>query len=326
MRRTDVPYLINHTRLSGHQDAPDQVERIDGMVRVHENFPVYLLTRRHEGPFFSVSTPRAHAATGALVPCTPEECRRWIDAAVSHVGIVDAISAELRAAHARVVAVPWWRPLAARRALDAWEKTRERYERKLRESIEAYAPVGEEIRALVRAEQEKAAERAREQARREAEARVRRARLAERPVWGCYVATEGGGEADGAAGGGGSDGGGGGRQVVHVFRYDVAGAEVPPGGAGDGRRFDLAGLRQAILELNVRTVVWDRAALRKARREAGVGFREWWQELFHESYRTFTAPPPPPRSPSRWGGGGTGTSGSGGYSGGHGGFSCAGGF
>ncbi|MEU4268783.1 hypothetical protein [Streptomyces sp. NPDC026092] len=307
MRRSELPHLSHYWELSGRQDGVDQVVRVEGKVHVYENFPDYLLTERFEGPYFSVRTPGLRDATGAVVPCTPEECRRWVNAAVVHVRTVDAISAELRAAHARVVALPWRRPLALRRALDAWEEARGRYERLLQEAFAAYAPVGEEIRAVVQAEQERVAAEIRERERLRAEERGRRARLAERAVWGWCVV-----------------GAGDGRRTVHVFRHDVRSVELPAEArGGDGARVDLAGLRRALLDLNLPDVVWDRAALREARREVGVAFRNWWQELFYENYRTLTEPPPPP-SPSRWSTGGSGTSGSGGYSGG--GFSCASGF
>lgn len=311
MRRSELPHLSHYWELSGRQGGEEQVVRVEGKVRVFEHFPDYLLTRRYDGPFFSVRTPGPRDASGALVPCTEEECRRWVKAAVVHTRTVDAISAELRAAHARIVALPRRRPLALRRALDAWEESRERYERALREAFAAYAPVGEEIRGAVLAEQERAAAEVRERERLEAEERERRARLAERAVWGwCVVEAEGG------------------RRTVHVFRHDVRGVGLPAEArAEDLPRVDLAGLRRALLDLNLPDVVWDRAALREARREVGVAFRNWWQELFYENYRTLTEPPPPPPSTSRWSVGGSGTSGSGGYSGGHsGGFSCAGGF
>ncbi|MFD3942921.1 hypothetical protein [Streptomyces sp. NPDC058579] len=311
MRRSELPHLSHYWELSGRQGGEDQVVRVEGKVHVYENFPDYLLTSRYEGPYFSVRTPGLHDASGALVPCTPEECRRWVNAAVLHVRTVDTISAELRAAHARVVALPWRRPLALRRALDAWAETRGRYERVLAEAFVAYAPVGEEIRAAVRAEQERVAAEIRERERLRAKERARRARLAERAVWGWCVV-----DAEGAEGG---------RRTVHVFRHDVHSAELPARAReGDGAGVDLAGLRRALLDLNLPDVVWDRAALREARREAGVAFRNWWQELFYENYRTLTEPPPPPPSTSRWSTGGSGTSGSGGYSGG--GFSCASGF
>lgn len=309
MRRNELPYLSHYSELSRRQAGQEEVELVDGRVRVFEEFPDYLLaSRRWDGSFFLVRTPGPRDATGSVVPCTPEAGRRWVRAAVAHATTVDAISSELVAAHRRVLAVEWWKPWAMRRALAAWVETRERYERALRAAHEAYAPVGEEIRGAIRAEREKAAEEARERARLEAEERERRARLAERAVWGWSVVEE-------------AEGGG--RRVVHVFRHDVPSAELPASVRTEGSaHVDLAGLRRALLDLNLPDVVWDRAALRVARREAGLGFRHWWQELFYENYRTLTEPPPPPRS-SRWTGGGTGTSGTGGYSGG---FSCAGGF
>ncbi|MEU9703509.1 hypothetical protein [Streptomyces sp. NPDC047981] len=310
MRRSELPHLSHYWELSGRQGGEEQVARVEGKVRVFEHFPDYLLAARYEGPFFSVRTPGLHDATGALVPCTPQECHRWVNAAVAHVRTVDRISAELRAAHARAVLLPLWRHLALRRALRTWEETRVRYERALREAFAAYAPVGEEIRAAVRAEQERAAAAIREQDRLRAQERERRARLAERAVWGRRVLGE-----PGTPG-----------RTVYVFRHDVPGEDVPAAPALSERipRLGLAALRQSLVKLHLPDVVWDRAALRESERETGTAFAVWWQELFHENYRTLTQPPP--SSPSRGSTGGSGTSGSGGYGSGYSGFSCVGGF
>ncbi|MEV4948303.1 hypothetical protein [Streptomyces sp. NPDC053755] len=232
---------------------------------------------------------------------------------------MDGARAELIAAHRRAAAVPWWRRAAARRALGEWEEAGRRYERVVREAAEAYEPVGREISQAIRTESERAAERVREEERREMAAWERRRRLAERANWGCTVATSGG------------------RPIVYVFRHDVPlGEDMPASAAAPGSpRLDLAGLRHALEEVNVPAPWWDDAALAATERELeGVTFAQWWQRLFSEDYRTFTAPPPrwdPSPSGDRSGGtatgggavGGTGTGGTGGFGGG---VSCGGGF
>lgn len=304
MRRHELPYLSHYWELAHRQHDEEEVAPVDGRVRVYEHVPDHPLDPgKREGSFFLVQTPREREATTSTIPCTPEECRRWVRAAVAYATTLDAITAELRAAYFQVVGLNSWQWWATRRALAVWVETRERYERSLRAAQEAYAPIGAEIRAVIRAEEDKRAELAREQARLAAEERARKARLAERPVWGWYVVTNG-------------------RRTVHVFRHDVPGEGSPPAAeAEEIPRVDMAGLRRALRELNLPDVVWDRAAVRKSGHEARTDFAAWWREQFYEDYRTFTQPPPPPSSSRRPGG--SGTSGSGGYSGG---FSCVGGF
>ncbi|MEU9865301.1 hypothetical protein AB0D99_30985 [Streptomyces sp. NPDC047971] len=321
MGRLQPLHLTHHGKLLPRQTRRDRVAPLRGRVRVYEHSFHRLLDGRRAPSLFLVWTPRLHDGAGVLVPCTAEACDRWVKAAVAYATAVDDASARLEAAYRRAVAVPGWKYLAVRRAVEAWEETRQRYEREMREAGEAYAPVGREIGQAIEAEKRKVVERAREAARREEEARRRRKRLAERPLWGWAVVTEEG------------------WRAAYAFRHDVARDEAPlttPLHASP--RVDLAGLRQALMDLDLPTVVWDGAALAEAERELdGVGFGAWWRELFHENYRTITSPPsrpaPAPRgNPS----GGSATGGSGGFGGGHsggfgdgghsgGGFSCAGG-
>ncbi|MFD9030356.1 hypothetical protein ACFVZW_04190 [Streptomyces sp. NPDC059567] len=320
MRRAGLPYLTYYLTISRRQKDRGPVGPSDGKVRVFEESPSRLLDGERAPSLFFVWTPGPFDGAGELVPCTPQTCRRWVEAGLAYAAAMDDISVELQAAHRRAAAVPWWRHFAARRAMSAFEETRQRYERVMREASEAYEPVRREIREAVRGEKEKAVARARERERQEAEAWRRRRRLAEREVWGWeMVASEESAPVEG-----------GGRQSAYVFRHDVPGGDVRGGDVrGDGPRVDLSGLRQALKELDLPDVVWDAAALAETERElVDVGFDRWWRDLFYEDYRTFTKPPPPPRpgpgatrpgNPS----GGTATGGTGGFSGG---FSCVGGF
>ncbi|MET9372661.1 hypothetical protein ABZX98_00705 [Streptomyces sp. NPDC002992] len=305
------------------QEADEPVEPRDGTIRVHEHVFRRALDGKQAPSVFLVRTPGPVDGSRGLVPCTPEASRRWARAAVAYITAVDEVTDALWAARRRAASVPRWRTFAARRALRDWEETRQRYERVMREAGEAYEPVGREIRQAIQAERDKAAERARELARREEEARRRRARLAERAIWGRAVVTEPG------------------WRAVCVFRHDVPRGEAPDTASPEeSPHLDLAGLRRALRELDLPHVLWDGPALAETERELeGVSFGRWWRELFHEDYRTLTERPPSGEYPgggsssggSSSGGsgrrgnpsGGTGTSGSGGFSGG---FSCVGGF
>lgn len=308
MSRLKLPHLVRHRELVPRQRDHEPVGPRDGKVRVLEHHHDRLLDLRRAASFFLVRTPREFDATGELVPCTPEVCRRWVEAALAYATAVDDISAELAATRRRAAAVPWWNHFAARRALGDWEEVRQRYEQVMREAGEAYEPVGREIRQAIQAEREKVAERAREVARREATAWRRRTELAERPVWGWSLVTEPG------------------WRAAYVFRHDVPGdppVEVSP---QESPHVDLAGLRQALVEVDLPNVLWDEAALAETERELeGVDFGRWWRHLFYEDYRSFTAR----SSPGGTSGGGSSSSGgsnpSGGTStGGTGGFSCGG--
>ncbi|MFF7443562.1 hypothetical protein [Streptomyces sp. NPDC008122] len=312
MSRRELPYLTHRGRLYPTQDARERVEPLHGRVRVHEHSFRRLLDGERAPSVFLVRSAGPLSATGVLVASTAEECHRWVRAALDYVTAVDGITTELSAAHRRAAAVPRWRRLAARRAFDDWETTRQRYEDTMRAAAEAYEPVGREIRRAIRVAEEESAARARERARWAEEAGRRRARLAERAVWGWSVVTD-------------ED-----RSAVYVFRHDVPRGEAPaPTSPQASPSVDLAGLRRALKELDLPDVRWDGPALAETERELeGVGFGRWWRDRFYEDYRTFTAPPPP-RGPSYRGNpsGGTATGGTGGFSGGHsGGFSCGGGF
>ncbi|MEU8620645.1 hypothetical protein [Streptomyces sp. NPDC048623] len=306
MNRVVLPYLIAHYWESRRRQSDrEPVTPRDGRVRVYEHWPERLFGGQRAASFFLVWTPGPRDASGQLVPCTAEACRRWVDAALAYATAVDGVSAELPDVRRRAMAVPRWRPRLARRALREWEAALQRYEQVLREAAEAYEPVGAEIRLALRTERERAAERAREEARRAAEAYARRAALAERAVWGWRWAT-------------GDDGA---TRTAHIFRHDVAGADgsaAPP--------LDLATLRQELKAQGPVGLVWDEAAVAATERELEeVDFGSWWREVFHEDHRTFTAPPAPRATPRGNPSGGTATGGTGGFTGGHGGgFSCGG--
>ncbi|MFC9394272.1 hypothetical protein ACFTWS_14080 [Streptomyces sp. NPDC057027] len=312
MTRRELPYLTDHGKLDPSQEERELVEPLHGRVRVDECSHRRLLDGEWAPAVFFVRSPARVGGRGVLVACTPEACDRWVRAVVDYTTAVREATAELSAAHRRAATVPWWRHRAARRAFDAWETTRQRYEETMRQADEAYEPVGREIRRAIRVAEEESAARAREQARLVEEARLRRARLAERAVWGWSVVTDEG------------------RSAVHVFRHDVPRSEAPaPTTPQASPCVDLAGLRRALKELDLPDVLWDGPALAETERELeGVGFGRWWRDQFHEDHRTFTAPPPPRGSSYRGNpSGGTATGGTGGFSGGHsGGFSCGGGF
>ncbi|UQX04415.1 hypothetical protein [Streptomyces sp. RerS4] len=304
MDRSVLPYLYHYRALLPRQRDREPVGPRDGHVRVFEHHPEvhFLDGGRPVGraaPFFLVWTPGPRDGAGNLVPCAPSTCRRWVEAGLAYAATVDDVSGEVTAAHRLATSVPWWQPLAARRALRDWLATRERYERVMREATEAYEPIGREIRQAVQAEKDKAAERAREVARREAEARRRRERLAERSIWGWSVPT-------------------GSPRTAYVFRHDVPRADGPVSAPGEETpAVALAELRRQLKELEPDDLRWDGAALAETERELeGVSFGRWWRELFYEDHLTFTSPPPPPsRGSHRFGG--TGYGGSGGFSGGH---------
>jgi hypothetical protein len=164
----------------------------------------------------------------------------------------------------------------------------------MHEASEAYKPVRLEIWQAIQAEKDKAAE----AARREAEARGRRAELAERPIWGWSMATNG-------------------QPTAYIFRHDVpAGDSLAPTSPQAHPAVDLPGLRQALNDLKPVQLQWDSTAITETERELeGVSFESWWRELFCEDYRTCTSPSPSSGSPRNWSGG-TGTSGTGGFTGG----------
>ncbi|AWZ17482.1 MULTISPECIES: hypothetical protein [unclassified Streptomyces] len=320
MSRVELPYLSQYRPSLGKQQDAEPVGPRDGTVRVLESRPEWLLdgARGRSDPFFAdlfylVRTPQPRDAPtefqfdtagvplpvrreNCLVPCTARVCRRWVEASLAYATAVDDISAELIAALRRARSAPRWRPLAVRGALRAWTKAGRRYERVMAEASAAYAPVRREIWQAIQVEKEKAGARAR----REAAARGRRAELAERPVWGWSETTTG-------------------QPATYVFRHDLPADDnharaVPHQDEPVG----LPGLRQALKERNPGRLQWDGTAITETERELeGVSFESWWRELFHEDYRTFTAPPPT-RSSSRNPTGGTGTGGTGGFTSGFG--------
>ncbi|MEV4431356.1 hypothetical protein AB0K23_39760 [Streptomyces sp. NPDC049602] len=272
MSRRRLPYLTHHGKPYPRQDEHTRIDPADGTVRVYEHSFRRLLDGERAPSVFLVRAPGPRDGSGSLVACTPEECRRWMRAAVAYVTAVDGVTAELSAAHRRAASVPWRREFAARRAFAGWEATRQRYEEAMREAAEAYEPVGHAIREAVRAAEERAAASARERVRQAEEARLRRARLAERTVWGWSVVTEPRGTA------------------VYVFRHDVPPAEAPASALPqDSPGVDLPGPRRALKELALPDVLWDAAALAETERElADVGFGRWWRDQFYEDHRTFT--------------------------------------
>ncbi|MGW8761587.1 hypothetical protein ACWGN5_03705 [Streptomyces sp. NPDC055815] len=306
MSRRKLPYLTNHGKLNPRQKGADRVEPRNGEVRVDEHSFHRLLDGPRAPAVFFVRTPGPPNAPGVLAACTPEACRRWVRAVIDYAAAVDDVTAELSAAHGRAAALPWWRHLAARRALADWEATRQRYEQVMREATEAYAPVGREIRQAIEEAEARAAEAARERARQAEEIRRGRSVLAARPIWGWSEVTDEAGRA------------------VYVFRHDVPRGEAAS--PEESPHVDLRGLRRALTELALPDVRWDTTALAATERELrGIDFGRWWRDLFHEDYRTFTSPPPP-RSSSSGGrnpSGGTATGGTGGFTGG---FSFGGGY
>ncbi|MEU9028628.1 hypothetical protein AB0D46_13995 [Streptomyces sp. NPDC048383] len=311
MSRLELPYLVVDRTLLSLQDGAELVEPEDGKVYVSEYRPPWLLGGWRTNPdrFFPVRTPRPNDAprgfrfstTGrpllvdtdgdsCLVPCTAQACRRWVEAAVAYATAVDGVSAELVAANHRARSVPRWRRFAAPLALRNWQKARQRYERVMQEAGEAYKPIRQEIAGAMWIEKEKAGERARQ-------AHRRKAALAERPLWGWSMATNG-------------------RPTAYVFRHDVpAGDGIAPTSPQMNPPVDLPGLRQALNDLKPVQLQWDRTAITQTERELeSVSFETWWRELFYEDYRTFTLPPSGRSSSSREIGG-TGTSGTGGYGG-----------
>lgn len=310
MGRLELPYLVAGKALLSLQEDAALVEPRDGKVYVAEYQPPWLLGGWRADPerFFSVRTPRPHdaprgflfATTGrpllvdtdgdsCLVPCTGQTCRRWVEAALAYATAVDGISAELVAANHRARSVPRWRRFAAPLALRNWEKTRQRYERVMQEAGEAYKPVRREIGQAMSIEKGKAGERARQAHRRKAE-------LAQRRIWGWSLASDG-------------------QRTAYIFRHDVPAADTIAASAPHMRPpVDLPGLRQALNDLTPVRLQWDRTAIIETERELeSVSFENWWRELFHDDYRTFTSPPP--RRSSRLPIGGTGSSGTGGFGG-----------
>ncbi|MFF5761299.1 hypothetical protein ACFY8F_02125 [Streptomyces tanashiensis] len=306
MSRRRLPELTHHGDRLPAQEERERVDMLDGRVGVEERACRGLLDGRLGASVFLVRSPGVVDGRGELVACTPEACSRWVRAAAEYVIVVNDVSAELEAAHRRAASVPWWRYVAAQRAFRDWKTIARRYEEVTREAAEAYEPVAREIgRALAEMVEIAAQERARQQD----ETRRHRSVLAARAFWGWSEVTEAG------------------RRAVYVFRHDVPRDDAPEGAAPEeSPHVDLRGLRRAIVDLDLPDVRWDGAALAETERElAGIGFGRWWRDLFHEDFRTFTAPPPARGSSSGRSSpsGGTATGGTGGFSGG---FSCGGGF
>ncbi|MGW6922441.1 hypothetical protein ACWGA9_14380 [Streptomyces sp. NPDC054950] len=316
-----LPHPAHYTPSMPRQQEQALVSPRDHKVHVHRHWPDSLLDGTGPAPFFLVETWRPNDNAGDLASCTPETCRRWVEAALAYAGAVDEVSAELTAAHQGVGSVPRWRYVAARRALHDWKKVRERYEQTVRAAGEAYRPVSREIWHAVWAEHDRAGLRAREEARekredvrKDSQARRRAAELAERPNWGWSVVT---------------------RKkwsIAYVFRHDVPHSDERVSAARQDRPcVNLPELRQALRDLHPDRLHWDDAALAETERELdGVSFGHCWRVLFGEDHGTFTSLPPlspSTRRPNNRGNpsGGSATSGTGGYgngfsSGGFGGF------
>lgn len=299
----------HYTPSMPRQQDKESVSPRDHRVSVHQHWPDGLLDGTGPEPFFLVETWRPDDNVGYPASCTPETCRRWVEAALAYAAAVDAVSAELTAAHQGVGSVPRWRYFAARRALHAWARVRKRYEQTVREAGEAYQPTSREIWHEVWSERDRAGLRAREEAqekredsREEAQARRRAAELAERPIWGWSVVT---------------------RKkwsIAYVFRHDVPHSDERVSAARQGRPcVNLQELRQALKELHPDRLHWDGTALAETGRELdGVSFGRCWRELFGEDHSTFTSLPPlppPTRRPTDRGNpsGGSATSGTGGH-------------
>ncbi|MER5197336.1 hypothetical protein ACWD3J_28940 [Streptomyces sp. NPDC002755] len=303
MSHLALPHPAHYTPSMPRQQDQESVSPRDDKVRVNRHWPDSLLDGTGPAPFFLVETWRPYDKAGYLASCTPDTCRRWVDAALAYATAVDEVSVELTAAHQGVESVPRWRYAAARRALHDREKVRERYEQTVREAGEAYQPISREIWHAVWAEHDRAALSARE----DAQARRRATELGERPIWGWSVVT---------------------RKkwsIAYVFRHDVPHSDERVSATRQGRPcVNLLELRQALRDLHPNRLHWDDAALAETGCELdGVSFGRCWRELFGEDHNTFTSLPPlppPTRRPTHRGNpsGGSATGGTGGYGGGHG--------
>lgn len=304
MTRLLVPYLSHYRPLSEQVSKRGPAEVVDGTIRVYEETPQGLLEQRFLPSFYLVRTPDPRAATGRVIPCTPEKCRRWEAAGIAYAAAVDDISAELRAVRNRAVEARWWMPGERRGTRAAWEEVLRRYPETIRVASEAYEPIRQEIKKALRLLDEKRKAEAAEQERKQAEIWRRRVRLAEREIWGWATII-------------GKDK----RRVVYVFRYDVPRSDVPESVVADQPRVSLDNLRKALIELDWGRPdgpVWDRAALDEMTRELdGVTFEQWWRRYYHEDYRN--GPFAHGRAHTTQGSnpsGGTATGGTGGFTGG----------
>jgi uncharacterized protein YukE len=210
-----------------------------------------------------VITPVFMVASGTLILCTPEQCRRWEEAAVAYATALNDIHAELEAVKRRAAGARWWRPFEWRRTAAAWEEIQQRYPLEIQAVSEAYEPIRQEIEPALQAERKRLVQQTREEESRRSERRLRRARLAEREVWG-WTST-------------GDD------QEVYVFRHDVLSETVP-----DSDPVSLPDLRRALTRLGLSHAEWDSDSLAATERELeGYSFAKWWMAEFNgEDYRT----------------------------------------
>ena len=207
----------------------------------------------------------AHGHARRSLPCTSEQCRRWEEAAVAYATALNDIHAELEAVKQRAARARWWRPFQWRRTAAAWEEIQQRYPLEIQAVSEAYEPVRQEIEPALQAERKRLVQQARDEESRRSERRIRRARLAEREIWGW---TSTGGDED---------------QEVYVFRHDVMSASVP-----DSASLSLPDLRRALTRHGLSHAVWDTDSLAATERELeGFTFAQWWMGEFNdEDYRT----------------------------------------
>lgn len=259
-----MPYLSGYEQLMRRPVDREPAQLVEGRIRVYSQTPRGLIGD-FLPPFYRVITPALMTAPGILVPCTAEQCRRWEEAAVTYATALNDIHAELEAVKQRAARARWWRPVEWRRSAAAWEEIQERYPLEIQVVSEAYEPVRQEIEPALQAERKWLVQQARDEECRRSERRIRRARLAEREIWGW---TSTGDDED---------------QEVYVFRHDVL-SEKPP----DSDPLSLLDLRRALTRHGLSHAVWDSDSLAATERELeGFTFAQWWMAEFNdENYRT----------------------------------------
>ncbi|MEU1670154.1 hypothetical protein ABZ547_42500 [Streptomyces sparsogenes] len=166
MRRPKVPTLMSHRRLVAMLETQGATEPVEGQVDAEEFVPRALLQDGQYGArlpsLFLLRKPPKVFGQGVRVRCTAEEFRRWREAALAYAAAVDRVSAEVATARERVAHARWWIPGERRRADEAWQEVQRRYAEVVREASEAYAPVRDEIRRAIEAEEERRRESLRE--------------------------------------------------------------------------------------------------------------------------------------------------------------------
>lgn len=160
MRRPEVPSLESRRPLAAMLEAEGATEPVDGKVDAEELFSSALLQDSQSSTrlpsLFLLRRPQAMGlSSGKRVRCTSEEFRRWREAAFAYAAAVDRVSAEVETVRERVVDARWWIRGDRRCADEAWQEVRRRYAEVVREASEAYAPVRDEIRRAIDAEEER---------------------------------------------------------------------------------------------------------------------------------------------------------------------------